>query len=112
VTEVTRIAAADVKPGTAVRLEGGATGICLVRIDDDFYAIGDRCSHARVSLAEGDVNPDDCTVECWKHGSAFSLRTGEPQSLPAVRPVPVYAVRLEGDEVVVTETTAESEVAQ
>jgi 3-phenylpropionate/trans-cinnamate dioxygenase ferredoxin component len=105
-SDLARIPVADVKPGTTVRLEGGAAGICLVRIGDDFYAIGDRCSHANVSLAEGDVDPDDATIECWKHGSAFSLRTGEPQSLPAVRPVPVYAVRLEGDDVVVSEVSA------
>ena len=105
-SDLARIPAAEVKPGSPVRLEGGAAGMCLVRIGDDFYAIGDRCSHAAVSLSEGDVDPDDVTIECWKHGSAFSLRTGEPQSLPAVRPVPVYAVRLEGDDVVVSEVEA------
>ncbi len=107
-SELARIPAADVKPGTAVRLDGGSAGIFLVRIDDDFYAIGDRCSHARVSLSEGDIDVDDCTVECWKHGSAFSLRTGEPQSLPAIKPVPVYAVRLDGGDVVVSSVVVSS----
>jgi 3-phenylpropionate/trans-cinnamate dioxygenase ferredoxin component len=107
-TDLARIPAADVKPGTAVRLDGDVAGICLVRIDDDFYAIGDRCSHAKVSLSEGDINTADCTVECWKHGSAFSLRTGEPQSLPAVKPVPVYSVRLDGDDVVVSSVEGSS----
>ena len=45
------------------------------------------------------MDTDECTIECWKHGSAFSLRTGEPESLPATRPVPVYAVTVEGDDV-------------
>jgi 3-phenylpropionate/trans-cinnamate dioxygenase ferredoxin component len=107
-TELARIPAAEVKSGTAVRLDGGVAGICLVRIDDDFYAIGDRCSHAKVSLSDGDIDAADATVECWKHGSAFSLRTGEPQSLPAVRPVPVYSVHLDGGDVVVS--TGEEEV--
>ena len=97
-----RIPAADVKPGTAVRLDAGPSGVCLVRIDDDFYAIGDRCSHANVSLSEGDVDCEDRWIECWKHGSAFSLIDGQPQSLPAVAPVPVYAVRVDGDDVVVS----------
>jgi 3-phenylpropionate/trans-cinnamate dioxygenase ferredoxin subunit len=97
-----RIPAADVKPGTAVRLDAGATGVCLVRIDDSFYAIGDRCSHANVSLSEGEIDPDERWIECWKHGSAFSLEDGQPQSLPAIAPVPVYTVAVEGDEVVVT----------
>jgi nitrite reductase/ring-hydroxylating ferredoxin subunit len=113
--EIARLPVVDVVPGTAVRLDaGGPAGVCVVRIGDDFYALGDRCSHANVSLALGDrcshanvslalgeVDADDRTIECWKHGSAFSLESGQPQSLPAVKPVPVYQVTLEGDDVVV-----------
>jgi 3-phenylpropionate/trans-cinnamate dioxygenase ferredoxin subunit len=54
-----------------------------------------------VSLSEGEVLCDDKEIECWKHGSSFSLVDGEPQSLPATRPVPVYDVRVEGDDVIV-----------
>jgi 3-phenylpropionate/trans-cinnamate dioxygenase ferredoxin component len=89
----------DVAPGTARRFDVGRHRIALVRIGDDFYAVGDRCSHADFSLSEGEVWPDELEIECWKHGSTFSLKTGEPQSLPATRPVPVYDVRVEGDEV-------------
>jgi 3-phenylpropionate/trans-cinnamate dioxygenase ferredoxin subunit len=101
--ELGRIAAAKVEPGTAVRLDGGPDGVCLVRIGDDFYAIGDRCSHADYSLSEGDIDVEDCSIECWKHGSAFSLRDGSPQSLPATQPVPVYRVCRDGDDIVVTD---------
>ena len=73
----------------------------LVRIGDDVYAIGDRCSHADVSLSEGEVLCDEREIECWKHGSSFSLATGEPQTLPATQPVPVYSAHIEGDQVVV-----------
>ena len=38
-------------------------------------------------------------VECPRHGSEFDVTTGEPNSLPATRPVPVYAVTIDGDEV-------------
>jgi len=92
---------ADVAPGTAKRFEVGQARICVVRIGDDFYAIGDRCSHADFSLAEGEIWGDDKEIECWKHGSTFSLVTGEPQSLPATVAVPVYRVRVEGDNVIV-----------
>jgi 3-phenylpropionate/trans-cinnamate dioxygenase ferredoxin subunit len=101
VTELARIHVDKVEPGTAVRLEGGPGGVCLVRIGDSFYAIGDRCSHADVSLSQGDIDADECSVECWKHGSTFSLIDGQPQSLPATQPVPVYRVHRQGDEVVV-----------
>jgi len=89
----------EIQPGGARRFEVGDHRIALVRLDDDFYALGDRCSHADFSLSEGEVWPTEREIECWKHGSTFSLLTGEPQSLPATRPVPVYDVSVEGDEV-------------
>jgi 3-phenylpropionate/trans-cinnamate dioxygenase ferredoxin subunit len=92
---------ADVAPGTAKRFDIGNARICLVRLGDDFYAIGDRCSHADFALSEGEVWADEKEIECWKHGSTFSLVTGEPQSFPATMPVPVYDVRVEGDDVFV-----------
>ena len=61
------------RPGTAKRFDVGKHRICLVRIGDDFYAIGDRCSHADFSLSEGEIWPDEREIECWKHGSTFSL---------------------------------------
>ena len=99
----TRVCALDdIAPGSALRVEvPGVPAIALVRLDDDVYAIGDRCTHQNVSLSEGKVDPADKTLECWKHGSTFSLETGEPQCLPAVKPVPVYEVVVEGSNVMV-----------
>jgi 3-phenylpropionate/trans-cinnamate dioxygenase ferredoxin component len=79
--------------GRGVKVTVGEHRIALFRIDDDIYAIGDRCSHAEASLAEGEVW--DRAVECPRHGSEFDLRTGEPNALPATVPVPVYAVSVE-----------------
>ena len=87
--------------GEARRFDVAGHRICLVRIGDDLYAIGDRCSHEDYSLAEGEVVADEREIECWKHGSTFSLETGEPQSLPATKPVPVYVVAVEGGDVMV-----------
>jgi 3-phenylpropionate/trans-cinnamate dioxygenase ferredoxin subunit len=92
----------DVAPGAAKRVDVEGHRLCIVRIDDDWYSLGDECSHADYSLSEGEVWPDECGIECPQHGSTFSLATGEPQSLPATRPVPVYAVRVDGDDVLVT----------
>jgi 3-phenylpropionate/trans-cinnamate dioxygenase ferredoxin subunit len=89
----------DIEPGTARRFDVDDHRIAVVRIGDDFYAIGDRCSHADYSLSEGDVWADELELECPKHGSTFSLTTGEPKTLPATRPVPVYAIQVEGDDV-------------
>jgi 3-phenylpropionate/trans-cinnamate dioxygenase ferredoxin component len=89
----------DVAPGSARRFDVDGHRIALVRIGDDFYAIGDECSHADYSLSEGDVWEEECEIECPKHGSTFDLRTGEAQTLPATKPVPVYTVVVDGDDV-------------
>ena len=90
----------ELSPSTARRVVLEGEPIAVVRDSaGEVHAIGDTCSHADFSLSEGMVDTDECTIECWKHGSAFSLRTGEPESLPATRPVPVYAVTVEGDDV-------------
>ncbi|MBA2325087.1 MAG: non-heme iron oxygenase ferredoxin subunit [Actinobacteria bacterium] len=92
----------DVKPGTAKRVDVEGYRLCVVRIGESWYAIGDECSHADYSLSEGDVWEDDLEIECPKHGSTFRLDTGEPQTLPATQPVPTYDVKVDGDDVVVT----------
>ncbi len=92
----------DIAPGTASRFVVGKHDICLVRVGDEVYAIGDTCSHADYSLAEGEVYEEEREIECWKHGSTFSLVNGEPQSLPATRPVPVYDVTVRDGDVVVS----------
>ena len=89
----------DLASGQARRFDVARLRVALVRIDDDYYAIGDRCSHEDYSLAEGEVWSGEREIECSKHGSTFDLLTGEPCSLPATRPVPVYEVILEGDDV-------------
>jgi len=99
VTEEVLCAVDDIPPGSARRFVVGDHRIAVVRLGDDFYAIGDTCSHAEVSLSEGDVHEDTRELECWKHGSAFSLETGEPTTLPATRPVPVYELKVADGEV-------------
>ena len=78
----------ELPDGRGLRVEVDDERIALFRIGDSVHAIGDRCSHAEASLAEGEVF--DGEVECPRHGSPFDLTTGEPGSLPATTAVPVY----------------------
>ena len=87
----------DLPQGRGVRIETAGHRIALFRVADDAYAIGDRCSHAEASLAEGEVF--DLDVECPRHGSEFNLESGLPDSLPATRPVPTYEVAVVDGEV-------------
>jgi 3-phenylpropionate/trans-cinnamate dioxygenase ferredoxin subunit len=95
------IALADLASGTARRIVVGGIPIAVVRIDDDVYAIGDTCSHANVSLAEGEVWCDEREIECPKHSSTFSLTTGAPLTLPATQPVPVFRTAVDGETVTI-----------
>ena len=88
---------ADLPDGRGVRVEAAGHRVAVFRLGDAAYAIGDRCSHAEASLAEGEVFDTD--VECPRHGSEFSLLTGEPDSFPATRPVPSYVVDVVDGEV-------------
>jgi 3-phenylpropionate/trans-cinnamate dioxygenase ferredoxin subunit len=83
----------------ALRVELGGKPLCIARSQGEVFALSDICSHADVSLSEGDV--EDGTVECWLHGSRFDLRTGAPTGLPATKPVATYPVTVEGDDVLV-----------
>jgi 3-phenylpropionate/trans-cinnamate dioxygenase ferredoxin subunit len=85
---------AQLSPNAAARFDVDGKPVAVVRIGDDVYAIGDTCTHADVSLSEGQLWCDELEIECWKHGSTFSLVTGEPQTLPATVPVPVYVVKV------------------
>jgi len=91
----------DLAPGTATKVDVNGTAVALVRIGDDVYAIGDTCSHANVSLSDGEVWCDEKQLECPRHSSAFSLETGVPATLPATQPVPVFDVTVVNGDVVV-----------
>ncbi|AWZ06426.1 MULTISPECIES: bifunctional 3-phenylpropionate/cinnamic acid dioxygenase ferredoxin subunit [unclassified Streptomyces] len=92
-------ALSELEENTPKRVELDGTPVSLVSTGGEVFAINDICSHANVSLSEGEV--EDCMIECWLHGSSFDLRTGKPSGLPATRPVPVYPVKIEGGSVLV-----------
>lgn len=92
-SEFVRVATLDQVPfGGSLKVTVGNRPVAVVNCDEGVFAISDLCSHADVSLSEGEVL--DCTIECWLHGSQFSLRTGAPLGPPAITPVPTYEVRL------------------
>ena len=93
----------DLEVDTALRVIVGGTPVAVVRDSSGtIHAIGDTCTHGDISLAEGFVEDD--TLECWAHGSKFSLTTGRPLTLPAYQPVPVFRVTVEGADVLVDPT--------
>jgi 3-phenylpropionate/trans-cinnamate dioxygenase ferredoxin subunit len=96
-------AAADVPTDEALGVTVGDLDVAIARHEDEFFALQDLCSHAAVALSEGEV--EDCTVECWLHGSRFDLRSGKPSGLPATEPVATFPVEVREDGVYVDVST-------
>jgi 3-phenylpropionate/trans-cinnamate dioxygenase ferredoxin subunit len=96
-----RVAAtADLPKESMMRVEVDGEPICLIHAEDDnFYAIGDTCTHEEYSLCEGELW--DMSVECPRHGSRFDVRTGTVTGLPAVIPAKTYPVTIHNGDVYV-----------
>ena len=96
-----RVCSLDELPSVgAAAADIGGRIVSIVRTaDGEVHAVDDTCTHANVSLSEGEL--DGCTLECWLHGSRFDLRTGDPSGPPATTPIAVHTVKIEGDDVYV-----------
>jgi 3-phenylpropionate/trans-cinnamate dioxygenase ferredoxin component len=85
---------AEVPDGELRAFETASGRVTVAHVESHLFAFGDECTHAGCSLADGDFDDRDETVECPCHGSVFDVETGEPTEGPAVDPVPVYPVRV------------------
>jgi len=87
----------ELPPGGMRLVEWEDLEIAVFNCKGEVLAIEDRCSHDNGPLVEGELNEDDCTVECPRHGSRFDLHTGRPLTLPAYVPVDTFPVKIEDD---------------
>jgi 3-phenylpropionate/trans-cinnamate dioxygenase ferredoxin subunit len=90
----------DLPPGSVTRVDVAGHAVALANVDGQFYAVDDTCTHEEASLSDGGIVGE--IVVCPKHGSRFNVKTGRVLSLPAVRSVAVYPVRVEGGDVLVS----------
>lgn len=79
--------------------EADGNKIAVANVSGTFYAFGDTCTHKRCPLSKGELEGTIVTCPC--HGSQFDVTTGAVLQGPAEEPVPSYAVRVEGDALVV-----------
>jgi len=92
----------DLPVGGALAVDVDGVEVAIVRCADGVFAIRDECSHASIALSEGEVDADQCELECWLHGSRFDLRTGKPTGLPATEPIAVYPVEIHDGDIYVS----------
>jgi 3-phenylpropionate/trans-cinnamate dioxygenase ferredoxin component len=92
----------EVPEGETRRVELDARPYAVANLGEDGFRVVDAiCSHAHYFLDEGELDVEDQTLECPKHGSTFDLNTGRARTLPATQPVEAFAVKLEGDDVMI-----------
>src|SRR3954471_6715203 len=98
------IPVANVKPGGSVSGQVNGEAVLLVRMEDEWLAIGATCSHYNGPLGEGLIVGD--TVRCPWHHACFSLRTGEALRAPALDPIPCWRIEKLGEKIFVREKLA------
>ena len=89
----------ELKTGEMMAVTIGDDQVLLTNIDGIFHAIDDVCSHAYACLSDGDINGEE--VECPLHGGSFNAMTGMPMNPPAAKPLSVFQVKVEGDDIFV-----------
>jgi 3-phenylpropionate/trans-cinnamate dioxygenase ferredoxin subunit len=91
----------DLSEGTILqRVRSTGDAVCLVRKNGEISALSDICTHQHFSMSQGDLLQDG-TLQCAWHGARYDCRTGEVKQVPAISPLPVFQVRLEGDQIMV-----------
>jgi 3-phenylpropionate/trans-cinnamate dioxygenase ferredoxin subunit len=95
-------AASDVPEGEVRRFQVQGRIVAVVNLGEQgFRAVNAICSHAHYFLDEGEVDVDEQSIECPKHGSTFDLNTGAPRTLPATLPVEAYRTETDGDDILI-----------
>ena len=89
----------DIPPGRVKTVEIGDEDGALCNVEGQFYAIADVCSHDDGPLGDGYLMGDE--IECPRHGARFNVKSGEVRTLPAIIPIPTFAVKVEGDDILV-----------
>lgn len=92
-------AAGDIPDGGAVAADVGGVQVAIVRCGERVFAVSNLCTHAGALLHEGSVDRARCTIECPLHGAEFDLATGEVLTPPAIEPLAVFAVRVQGGDI-------------
>lgn len=90
----------EIEPGTVKVVRVNDVPIGVANVESEYYAFADVCTHDDGPVAEGEL--DEYQIECPRHGARFDIRTGAVKRLPAVVPIPVYPLRVEGDEIQVS----------
>jgi len=86
--------------GKPIAIEVDGTPVCVVKVDDEVFAVADTCTHSEASLSEGEVTGNK--IECWLHGAEFDLKTGKALTPPATESLKTFNVKRNGNQLTIT----------
>ncbi|MDF7775610.1 non-heme iron oxygenase ferredoxin subunit [Sphingomonas sp. AOB5] len=81
--------------GEMIAVDAGGHAVLLARVDGEWFAASNVCTHLRARLHLGSLAGH--RLACPLHGGAFDIRTGAPLCEPVRRGIEIYPVRLNGD---------------
>ena len=88
---------ADIPPGKRLWHDFEEETVIIFNVGGQIYCIADLCTHDDGPLEDGTLT--EYEIECPRHGARFDIRSGKATCLPATRPVPTFAVRVDGDSI-------------
>ncbi len=90
--------ASEVAPGEMKLVDVDGEEVVIANVDGVYVAFSNACTHEGGPLVEGELDGD--IVTCPWHSTPFNVKTGEAQEGGVTDdPVPVYEIRLEGDDI-------------
>jgi 3-phenylpropionate/trans-cinnamate dioxygenase ferredoxin subunit len=87
------VASADaIAEGEHVVVDVDGTDVAVFKLEGQFYAIEDVCSHDGAEIASGELQGDE--IVCPRHGARFCIKTGEVKCPPAYEDIDTFPVRV------------------
>jgi biphenyl 2,3-dioxygenase ferredoxin subunit len=97
--EFQRVAStSDIPPGEMLTVEVNGEEVVVAHLDGEFVCFSNTCTHRQGPMGEG-LLLEGGIVECPFHGGQFNARTGEVVQAPPTEPLPVYPLRVDGDDI-------------
>jgi nitrite reductase/ring-hydroxylating ferredoxin subunit len=90
---------ANLDNGNIMAVEDQGLHVLVSKISDEYYAISNICSHAKILLSKGKLR--GTVITCPLHGARFDVRTGKCLGGPAVRDVSSYDVTEDDNDIII-----------
>lgn len=86
------VAESALADGEHVVVDVDGYDVAIFKLDGEFYAIEDVCTHDGAEIASGELEGDE--IVCPRHGARFCVKTGQVKCAPAYEDVDTFPVRV------------------